>query len=389
MIAYGGANAVQSGPVRIFFISRAYPPVTGGIENQNHGLARALAEAAELTLLANRRGKRFLPLFLPWATVRALFACRRHDVLLLGDAVLAPLGACIKWLFPGMTVVCVVHGLDISFATHRGVLAGLYARLNLPSLRRLDLLVAVGRATVDLAHSVDVPTERVCFIPNGVYPDEFNARPPRADLEALLGRTLVGRHVVLRVGRYVSHKGVAWFIREVLPRLPANVLFVAAGPRIVAGAAGDADDFEDCERAVRERGLGERVVLLTALPWAQIKLLYATADVVVSPNIRVPGSMEGFGINVIEAAASGAPVVAAAIDGLLDAIDDGRNGFLVPHGDAAGFAERISSLLADDEGRRRFGERASADVRARFAWSVIAARYLDAFRAARKRQRKD
>ena len=382
MIAYDGPHEVESTHVKIFFVSRTYPPITGGIENQNHGLACALGEAASLTLLANRRGKRFLPVFLPWALLRAVLACRRHEVLLLGDAVLAPLGALIKFLRPRMTVACVIHGLDISFATHEGVLAALYGRLNLPSLRRLDVLIAVGRATVELAIANGVARDRVCFIPNGIFPDEFRERPPRADLDALLGRSFTHRRVLVRVGRYVAHKGVAWFIREVMPLLPPDVMFVAAGPRIAAGVAGDADCYDESEQAVRDGGFGERVILLTALPWHQIKLLYATADVVVSPNIRVPGSMEGFGINVIEAAASGAPVVAAGLDGLLDAIDDGRNGFLVEPGDAAAFAARIEALLADDAARRAFGAQACADVRERFAWPVIAARYLAVLRNA-------
>jgi glycosyltransferase involved in cell wall biosynthesis len=123
-----------------------------------------------------------------------------------------------------------------------------------------------------------------------------------------------------------------------------------------------------------------RVRLLGALGWDEVKCLYATADIVVAPNVRIPGSMEGFGINVIEAAASGATVVAAKIDGLADAITDGRNGYLVEAADAVAFAERINQLLRDDPARRAFGEKARADVRARFAWQVIAARYVETLR---------
>lgn len=366
--------------MRILFVSRAYPPITGGIENHNAGLARALGCAAERTLVANTRGKKFLPLFLPWAMLRMLFECRRHDVVLLGDGVLAPLGALLKRFVPRTRVACVIHGLDVSFATKPGLLAAAYAWINLPALRRLDMLVAVGRATVEVAIAHGVPRERCRFIPNGIFPEEFAARPPRSALEALLGMPLAGKRVVVRVGRYVTHKGVAWFIREVMPRLPADVLFVAAGPVVAARAAGDAGCYEDCLRAVEANGLSDRVRLLTTLPWDQVKLLYSTADVVVSPNVRIPGSMEGFGINVIEAAASEAPVVAARIDGLQDAIEDGLNGFLVEPADGQAFAERINALLDDESGRRAFGERACADVGVRFGWPTIAARYLELFR---------
>jgi len=369
--------------VNIFFVSRAYPPITGGIENQNHGLALALGPCSRLTLLANGRGKRFLPFFLPWAFVRACLASRRHDVLLLGDGVLAPLGALVKRLAPRMTVVCVVHGLDISFATRTGWLPWLYGRVNLPALRRLDLLVAVGRATVETAVSAGVPRERVRFIPNGLFPEEFAARPSRARLEALLGMPLENRRVIVRIGRFVAHKGVEWFIRNVMPRLPEHVMLVAAGPRIASGTVGDADCYEACARAIVENGLEQRVRLMTALPWDDVKLLYATADIVVSPNVRIPGSMEGFGINVIEAAASGAPIVAARLDGLEDAVDDGCNGVLVAPEDADAFVRRIDEFLRDDAARHAFGDAACAYVREHFAWPIIAARYMAAFSEAR------
>lgn len=365
--------------MRILFVSRAYPPVTGGIENHNAGLARALGGAARLTLVANKRGKRFLPLFLPWAFLRMLVASRRNDIVLLGDGVLAPLGALLKRMVPRARVVCVIHGLDISFATKPGLLAALYARINLPALQRLDLLVAVSRATVEVAVAHGVARERCCFIPNGIFPEEFAARPPRASLETLIGVSLAGRPAIVRVGRYVAHKGVAWFIREVMPRLPADVFFIAAGPVVAASATGDAGCYEDCVRTVEAGGLKDRVRLLTTLRWEDVKLLYATADIVVSPNVRMPGSMEGFGINVIEAAASGATVVAARIDGLQDAIEEGCNGFLVEPADGAAFAARIAALLGDAPARRAFGERACTDVRARFAWPAIAGRYLEEF----------
>lgn len=51
-----------------------------------------------------------------------------------------------------------------------------------------------------------------------------------------------------------------------------------------------------------------------------MQTLYNTADIVVSPNIRIPGSMEGFGINAIEAGACSRAVIASDLDGLKDAV---------------------------------------------------------------------
>ena len=71
--------------MKILFISRAYPPVLGGIENQNYEIAKALSKIAEVKIIANKKGRIFLPFFAPYALVKALFLFRTYDVLLLGD----------------------------------------------------------------------------------------------------------------------------------------------------------------------------------------------------------------------------------------------------------------------------------------------------------------
>ena len=69
--------------MKLLFISRAYPPVTGGIENQNYELSQWLPKIAEVKTIANTRGKLFLPLFIPYALIRALLLFRRYDAVLL------------------------------------------------------------------------------------------------------------------------------------------------------------------------------------------------------------------------------------------------------------------------------------------------------------------
>jgi len=73
--------------MNILFISRTYPPV-GGIEKQNFEIATALSRICHVDVIANTRGKWFLLLFLPYATIKALISARKYDVVLLGDGVL-------------------------------------------------------------------------------------------------------------------------------------------------------------------------------------------------------------------------------------------------------------------------------------------------------------
>jgi len=362
--------------MNILFVSRAYPPVLGGIERQNFELAGALGNLTDVTVVANTRGKKFLLFFLPYAMCRILFELPRHGVLLLGDGVLAPLGALARILMPWKRVFAVIHGLDVTFCQKQSLMGRIYRAVNIPSLRKLDRLIMVGRHTIDEAVKVGVDRDRCTFIPNGLYPDKLREPHTREELANLVDMECAGKKVILRVGRFVPHKGVPWFIDHVMPLLSQEYILIAAGGRNQK-TVGDRDAYTDAQEAIRKHGLEDRVRLLTNRPWSDMKILYNTADAYVSPNIDVPGSMEGFGINAIEAAVCERVVVCADFQGLKDAIHDGENGFMVPEGDATAWATRLREVLADDFDRESFGRRASEYTVEHFSWPGIARRYME------------
>ncbi len=211
-------------PMKVLFVSRAYPPVTGGIENQNYALHAWLSRDNAVTLIRNPYGKKALPAFLPYATLKALIALRRHDVLLLGDGVLAVTGFIAKLFYPKKPVISVVHGLDITYANP--IYRALWIRRFLPAH---DALIAVSRETGRQAVEQGIPADKVTVIPNGVDPSALHGEFSRQDLEQLLKTPLAGKSVVLTTGRLVKRKGAEWFIRSVLPLLPESVIYVLAG----------------------------------------------------------------------------------------------------------------------------------------------------------------
>lgn len=87
--------------------------------------------------------------------------------------------------------------------------------------------------------------------------------------------------------------------------------------------------------------------------------------------------MEGFGITAIEAGACGRVVLASGLEGLKDAIQEGKNGFLLPSGNAEAWINKIKELLADDNFRREFGEKAKAYVQDNYSWKHISKKYLE------------
>jgi glycosyltransferase involved in cell wall biosynthesis len=96
-----------------------------------------------------------------------------------------------------------------------------------------------------------------------------------------------------------------------------------------------------------------------------------------------PSAKEGWGLTVIEANAVGTPVVATDAPGLRDAVRDGKTGFLVAEDDVEGFADRIGSLLADDDLARTMAAAALEWSRG-FNWDRAADEMAEALSATRR-----
>jgi phosphatidylinositol alpha-1,6-mannosyltransferase len=348
--------------MKILFISRAFPPIVGGIENQNYELSQWLPKHAEVKTLANRKGKNFLLFFLPYALIKALFSMPKYDVLLLGDGVLGIVGWAIKRCFPKKTVVSVVHGLDLTFKN--SFYQSVWVRFFLPSL---DELIAVGNETIRQGVARGIPESKFTFIPNGVDTEKHFESHERKELEDLLGLSLAGKHVLLTSGRLAKRKGVAWFVRNVMPVLPENILYIVAG---------DGVDRENIEHARAEASMLDRVKVLGYVSDEIREILFNTCDLFIQPNIKVEGDMEGFGISVIEAASCELPVVASALEGLKDAIKDRENGCLVESEDSEGYVSTITELLVDSAALAKFRKQVRRYVVDHYAWENISQLYI-------------
>ncbi len=349
---------------RVLFISRAYPPVLGGIENQNYELSQWLAKVTEVTTIANPYGKKALPFFLPWIMLRLLFLMKNYDILLVGDGVLAILIWWIKPFFPHKKYVSVVHGLDLTYKL------SLYQKLWLGHfLPMCDRLIAVGNHTIHEGVKRGIAQEKFSFVPNGIHAEKFTTKNySRDDLINLIGTKYKEHKIIITTGRLARRKGVAWFILNVLPQLDDDIIYVIAG---------DGIDRENIDNAVKETAQQDKVLLLGRVSDQDRDILMHTGDLFVQPNIKVDGDMEGFGISVIEAGVSGITVLAAELEGLKDAIKDGQNGFLVTSEDANAWVKKIEQLFNDDFDRTAFGKRAQQYVIDHYSWDKIAQQYLN------------
>jgi starch synthase len=251
-------------------------------------------------------------------------------------------------------------------------------------LEGADAVIAVStamRADVLRAYPAIDPS-KVEVIHNGIDADEY--RPDQ-------GTDVLARHgvdpdkpYVLFVGRLTRQKGLTHLL-DAAPRFDPSAQVV-----LCAGAP-DTPEFERevaarvAELARRRRGV---VWISKMLPKEEVIQLMSHAAVFVCPSTYEP-----LGIVNLEAMACGTPVVATATGGIPEVVEDGVTGLLVPFeptdpwgtpadpgGFAAAIADRVSSLLADPDRRRAFGDAGRRRVVERFTWSSVAQRTLSLYR---------
>ncbi len=230
--------------------------------------------------------------------------------------------------------------------------------------RSVDLVVATCSDEVAELASLGVPRERTAVVPCGVDLAHFRPGPaPR--------REPGGPYRLLSIGRLVERKGVATLV-EALAALPDAELLVAGGPAAHEVAA---DPEARRLTALAQRlGCADRVRFVGSVARADVPDLIRGVDVVVAAPWYEP-----FGIVPLEAAACGVPVVGTAVGGLLDSVQDGVTGLLVPPRDPVAFAAALRRLLDDPDRRRRMGSAARRRAVERYGWDCVATQTLRAY----------
>jgi glycosyltransferase-like protein len=217
------------------------------------------------------------------------------------------------------------------------------------------------------------------LVRNGV--DRRRYRPPRDARERRAERAELGfgdRLVVLAVGGIEPRKGSLTLLdafaalRAALPE--RDPLLVIAGGATLFDYRDEIARFE-ARRAALGLAAGDELRVLGPVGDALLERLYRAADVLAFPSVK-----EGFGLVVLEALASGLPVVASDIDVLRGFLTDGRSAVLFPCGDAPALARALARVASDPALRARLHEGARAVVAAH-GWDASARSHEAAYRA--------
>jgi glycosyltransferase involved in cell wall biosynthesis len=245
------------------------------------------------------------------------------------------------------------------------------ARAVIAVYRRADAFACISHVLEREAITAGVPAKRVHFIPNPV--DITRAEQDEDGERQALRNGLslpAGALVCLFVGRLSREKGVMDLMNAWNEVQPANAVLLMAGPDMTNHPW---NEGPAARAFVESHGLGASVRFLG--PIADVAPLLQAADVVIQPS-----HFEALGLSAVEALATGVPVIASAVGGLLDFIVDGRNGTLCPPRNPAALASAIHTLLTDDAFRLRVSARARESVVDEYDERKVFARFGDLLR---------
>ena len=346
------------------------------------GALAALDHGHELVLLGNRDNLGLLP-----ASGCERVDCGRvttvRSLRLLWEQLVLPIA--VRWrrvdilhspvFVAPLAVPCasVVSILDMTWFSrpeqHTRVKGAYFRRMIPPSVQRAQRVIAISEATMrDVVAGLGTRPDKVAVTYLGTDQAVFHPGAAGGRAEALRIRYGVQRPYVLYLGKLEPRKNLPALVRAfdaVAEQFPDHQLVLGGNPgwdvEAIYGAAVEAR----CAGRIRFPGFVEE---------ADLPALYAGADLFVYPS-----SYEGFGFPVLEAMASGTPVITSDVSSLPEVAGDA--GLLVDPADVDALAAAIHSILSDGELRRKMRIQGLQQAR-QFTWEETARQTLEIYREA-------
>ncbi len=217
--------------------------------------------------------------------------------------------------------------------------------------------------------------ERVRLVPRGVDLERFRFSPPLSHSSAGQGKAKAGFNIGI-IGRLTPLKGHTYFLRAIA-RVMRQVYSPSIKVWIVGGVSASHQDYKrELEILIKRLGLGHCVEFLGTQ--------HDIAGVLSGLNLLVMPSVchEAFGRVIIEAQASGVPVIASRIGGAIDIIDHNSTGILVDPGDTQGLSKAVIKIIKDNSFAADLAKNAYRKLKQEFTLELMASSTLKVYREA-------
>ena len=227
-------------------------------------------------------------------------------------------------------------------------------RLQRLAYRFASRIVANSPAAAAILREEQVPSARVALIPNGVDADAYPTAEPRAAVRRAI--------TVANLRPEKDHETLIAAAAQLAPHCPELRFQIV----------GDGSRRRVLEKLASARGVDHIIEFLGHRE--DVASLLSSADVFV-----LPSRSEAFPNGAIEAMAAGLPVIACAVGGLLDLVETGRTGILVPPSDPEPLAAALRSLYEDPARAAAMGQEARRDVQARYSFERMISAFEDLY----------
>ena len=238
----------------------------------------------------------------------------------------------------------------------------LYEALDRFCLRRIDKVVMVNPRMQEIPALSRL--RNTTTIENGIACDETSGSTPDPDLVAFMRQ----KRTVVAVGRLSPEKGFDLLLQ-------ALSSLVTAGHDLQILLLGEGGLRASLEKLGQRLGLSERLLMPGYVAGASAYLEHACL-------LAMPSLTEGLPITLLEAMAAGVPVVASAVGGIPEALEQGQAGCLVPAGDPLSLQQAMGQILDEPEAARKRCDRALERVRQIYSSRAMAQSYLDVYSTA-------
>jgi glycosyltransferase involved in cell wall biosynthesis len=241
----------------------------------------------------------------------------------------------------------------------KSVFSGLVSKLYYKSIGRLPFKGACTIVTPSFAYrkmlvEMGIESKKLKVIPYSVDLARFH--PDNSGEEFKKRYDCDGSNVILSVGRLNYQKGFSYLLKAisiVVQKLPGLKLVIV----------GDGEQFSYLKELSQSLGLCDSVIFTGLIPQTEMPEAYGAADVFVLPSI-----FESFGIALIEAQATGKPVVCTRVGGVPEALLEGKSGFVVEAKEPMQLAKALITLLCNRNLAKSMGKEGRRYVENRFEW---------------------
>jgi glycosyltransferase involved in cell wall biosynthesis len=366
---------------KVAMVGKFFPPVRGGLEEYVHGLAEAVADACDLTVIVHAQGRRTRTVDNrryrvvecgTWLTIASqpispalLWKLRSQRFDIVHLHVPNVLGILAVMLSARGAKLVITHHADmVGFGPAGAVAIWLYRRL----VKRAAAITVLSLKNRDLARDIG-PTDVPFFaLPVGLPPARFDASPQTLREAQRLRATRPSTDLVLGfIGRLVPYKGMDVLIEALALTSDVSCL-----------VAGEGREKSTLIELARSKGVADRIIFLGDISAEEkLALLYAV-DVFVLPSVTCA---EAFGIVQVEAQFCGLPVITTDLpSGVTDVTRDGQTGLIVPPRDARALASAIEQLQSDPELARRLGAAGRARALSEYTDTALSVRATALYR---------